>query len=74
MVVILYRVYQIGGNVSGSLNLLCFGHAIKVKFYNEHFINEHASHIEEYGHCNSPAQPAVYCPLWTLPFSRFCSW
>jgi hypothetical protein len=24
--------------------------------------------------CNSPAQPAIYCPLWALPPSRFCSW
>jgi hypothetical protein len=66
MVVILYRVYQIEGNASSSLNLLYFGHAIKVKFYNKYFINEHVSHIEEYGHCNSSDQPAVYCPLWAL--------
>jgi hypothetical protein len=24
--------------------------------------------------CNSPAQHVVYCPLWALPPSRFCSW
>jgi len=24
--------------------------------------------------CNSPAQHAVYCPLWALPPSRFYSW
>jgi len=24
--------------------------------------------------CNSPAQLAIYCPLWALPPSRFCSW
>ena len=24
--------------------------------------------------CNGPAQLAIYCPLWALPPSRFCSW
>jgi hypothetical protein len=24
--------------------------------------------------CNNPAQLAIYCPLWALPLSRFCSW
>ena len=49
MIVIMYRVYQLGGNASDSLNLLCLGLERKVKCYNEYFINEYVLHTENYG-------------------------
>jgi hypothetical protein len=49
MIVIMYRVYQLGGNASDSLNLLCLGLERKVNCYNGYFINEYILHTEEYG-------------------------
>ncbi|KAL9391258.1 hypothetical protein Peur_015178 [Populus x canadensis] len=50
MVVIIYRVYQLKGNDSDSLKLLCLGPARKVKCYNKYFINEYIFHTKKYGH------------------------
>jgi hypothetical protein len=46
----LYQVYQIERNVSGSLNLLCLGAKIKVKFY----IMSIFFHTEEYDQIEKP--------------------
>jgi hypothetical protein len=45
----MYQVYQLGGNASVTLNLLCLGPEIKVKCYNKYFINEHVFHTKKYG-------------------------
>jgi len=38
-----------GGNASGSLNLLCLDPERKVKYYNMYFINGYVFHIKDYG-------------------------
>jgi len=49
MVVILYQVCQVRGNVSDNLNLLYLSLERKVKCYTGYFINEYVFHIEKYG-------------------------
>ena len=41
-------IYQLGGDASGSLNLLCLGPERKVKCYNKYFINRYFFHTKEY--------------------------
>jgi hypothetical protein len=45
----MYPIYQLKGNASGSLNLLCLGLEKKIKCYNKYFINEYIFHIKNYG-------------------------
>jgi len=44
----MFQVYQMRGNASGSLNLICLGPERKVKCYNEYFINGYTFHTKEY--------------------------
>jgi len=48
MVLLLYEVYHMRGNVTGSLNLLYLGSKRKVKCYNGYLINEYVFHTKEY--------------------------
>jgi hypothetical protein len=45
----MYQAYQLGENVSITLNLLSLGPERKVKCYNRYFINGYVFHTEEYG-------------------------
>jgi len=45
----MYQAYQLGENVSVTLNLLSLGPERKVKCYNRYFINGYVFHTENYG-------------------------
>jgi hypothetical protein len=48
------------GNVSNSLNLLCFDTDRKVKCYNGYFINRYVFHTEEYDQGRKTYNSGVY--------------
>jgi len=50
MVGILYQFYQLRGNASNSLNLLCLDPERNVRCYNEYIFNEYVIYMEKYGH------------------------
>jgi hypothetical protein len=49
MVGILYQFYQLRGNSSSSLNLLCLDPERNVRCYNKYFVNVYVFHMEKYG-------------------------
>jgi hypothetical protein len=44
----MYKVYQLGMNVSATLSLISLGPERKVKCYNEYFVNGYVFHSQEY--------------------------
>jgi len=56
----MYQVHQLEGNVSDSLNLLCFGNETKVRCYNGYFIDKYVFYIEEYSQSRKIYNSKVY--------------
>jgi len=52
--------YQIGENVSGSLNLLCLGFERNDYYYNKYFVNEYIFYTKEYGNGKKSYNSGVY--------------